>query len=44
MACTSAYVSVLLLTYITWDGYHKINIVIADGVNLFPLEVLDERK
>lgn len=37
--------TVLLFTYSClnpgWDGYNEINIIIADGVNLFPLEVFD---
>lgn len=40
--------TVLLLTYSSlnpgWDGYNENNIVIADGVNPFPLEFLDGRK
>lgn len=51
MACTSTMYTVytvLLLTYSclnpVWDVYNEINIVIADGVNLFPMEDLDGRK
>lgn len=51
MACTSTVYTVytvLLLTYSclnpVWDGYNEINIVVADGVNLFPMEDLDGRK
>lgn len=40
--------TVLLFTYSClnwgWDGYNEINIIIADGLNLFPLEVFDGRK
>lgn len=40
--------SVLLFTYPClnpgWDRYNEINIIIADGVNLFPSEVFDGRK
>lgn len=40
--------TVLLFTYPClnpgWDRYNEINIIIADGVNLFPSEVFDGRK
>lgn len=42
------YVCICAATHIHldlgWDGYNKISIVIADGVNLFLLEFLDGRK